>query len=233
VSRDPFARGWTPTPRTRTAVYLAVGFALVTAPLWAATAIDVVAGETVTYDAVEVQPEGDGFAFDGSTGLVHIQGVDGIDCYIDVEQSRTCLLEQQLVDGNVTVESVPGGRFTERYVHYDQFYERQQSSRGSRVELGLRPVDASAVLENVSTPAEFASDAAGRAIEQGQVEADPDLRESSAFVRADSAYYLIAPQSQASGGTGSSLPWQWFAVLVGLLALRRGQKHYDRLAREP
>ena len=233
VSRDPLGRGWTPTRRTRAAVYLVVGFALVTSPLWAATAVDVVAGETVTYEAVEVTPDGDGLAFDGSTvstlAVVRMQGVDGIDCYLDADQSRTCLLEQQLADGNATVETVPGGYITTRYVHFDQFYERQQASRGSQTELGLRPVDAAAVLDNVSTPVEFASDPTTRAIEQGQVEAGPALRESRAFVSADGAYYLIAPQSQASTGSGSSLPWQWAAVFVGLIALRRGQSHYGRM----
>lgn len=229
MNQGPLVRRWWPDARSRTIYYLVVGLALISAPLWMGVAVDALAGQSVTYHAVDVNPNGDGVTMDGLTGVVREDGIEGIDCYFDANQSYTCLLEQQLLDGSLTVEKVPGGTPNTRYVHHDQFYERHRTNRSGKVILELRPVSASAVLQNVSTPLEEASDPTKTAIETGTGRARPDMENSNEIVRANGSYYLIAPESMPPPREESSVPLGWLSVLVGLLALWRGVVRYRRL----
>lgn len=226
-------RGWRPSRRVRALVFVGVGLLLLVNPLVGGLSDAVGLTGSAQYTAVEVVPGEDGerFSYPGDpvdgqlpdTLVANGGSVEGVDCY-DEFGSVECTLERELIDGNLTVESGVGGWYG--YTHHGRFYERVSRESGESVTLALRPVAASAVLANVSTPVGNYTD--GRrstvrtAVESGTTWTDPTALLAGDVVEYDGVYYVIA---QTDGPRQDEPPGPVYSVasaVAGTLLVQRG-----------
>lgn len=212
------SRGWSPTKRQYRLLRLGLAVLLVTSP-----ALVYVSGygqPTYRYEAVEIGPADGGFEHDAD-GPRFVEGFEGVDCYRERDDSRTCLLERRLVDGNVTVDEDHAGYPTvdELYTYHDgQFYERYDTVRNGTLVLALRPVSADAVLSTISYDFADLDGTLQRAVAGDAGTAHRDLDADGRIVWYDGRYYAIseADYSEPKGRTASSL-----AAIAGLWLLWR------------
>lgn len=214
---DVLGRGWSPTERQYRLLRLAVALSLLASP--ALVYLSGVGRATYTYDAVPVQAEDGVITYDDDQ-VRYFEGFQGIDCYLESEQSRACFLDRRLADDNATFGDDSHRPETDEYYTYvdGQFYERVDTFRDGSLVLWLRPVDAAAVLGTVAGDYPNLPDPLQRAVRGDTGTAHRDLDAHGQIVWYDGSHYAIyeVSSSRASGYAPSLV-----AALVGLVLLSR------------
>ena len=227
----------------RAVLYLALGVSLALTPAFAgAVSQPIQPTESHTYEAVEVVPDGRSIGIDrGPDGNVSngpIPDLQGIDC--TYYRSRLCTIERALLrNGTVRAAYAPfeahGRSGPSRYVRLSRaLYERGYDRMDDGTDIGLEPVSAVAVLENVSVGVEHREDPVGvrRIVERGNATLDHELAEPREIVAVNGSYYVFYRSGYESPPAGSGQPRAALVGAVGFLAglwsLRRGWVHYDR-----
>lgn len=179
---------------------------------------------TAEYEAVEIQPDGDGFALPNGTsdrareGVVYGDTFDRIDCFPWFE-GRECYLEGELLDHELIVEDDPA--HWDGYTHHGRFYERVTRDTGNGQALALRPVSARTVLGNISTPERDWSQEEETAVETGSVSVRPPLRSAGGVLERNGSFYVVvhtdgpAEAPQPPGRFETTL-----SVLLGVLSIQ-------------
>lgn len=223
--------GWTPSPRLRATFFLVIGVTLVLHPLVGGLPDAVGLDSGTTYRAAEITPDGGDIRFewlDGRGGSVRGQlyvygDLTLIDCLAD-RNDEYCALESSLTDDTATVDLEPtlwGG-----YTYHDRFYERVVRERGPGVTLGLRPVPAETVLEEVSIPARDWPEPVRRAVETGRVTVDGPVSSTGAVLSRDGNYYLVLPTTPVDRDEPAGPVYTAAFTAAGLALLRRGRRRY-------
>lgn len=215
---DVLGRGWSPTDRQYRLLRLGLAVLLVTSPV-----LIYVSGygqPTYRYESVEIEADGNAFDYDDDR-VRFFQGFEGVDCYLEIERSRLCVLERRLLDGNLTVDDqrVDYPTVDELYTYHDgQFYERHDTIRNGTLVLDLRPVSAGAVLSTVSYDLEDLDRPLQRAVEGDTGAVHRDLDAHGRIVWHEGSYYALyeTESSQAKG-----YPASFVGAIAGLWLLSR------------
>ncbi|SEP26179.1 hypothetical protein SAMN05216388_10575 [Halorientalis persicus] len=225
---DLLLRGWRPSQRLRTILFLSIGVVLILHPLVGGIPHALGLTGTVQYTTVEVQPESNQFVFSGpdraafraeealgGTGALHI------DCYPN-GLSEQCALESQLTEQNVTVQREPQG--WRGYTYHEQFYKKVTAEENETIELGLEPVTPHAVLSNMSVPADKWPQPIQTAVQTGNVTVTEEPSFTGVVLSQNGSYYMVV----SMGPFDSHEPPQGLAATVstilGVLSIQYGRR---------
>jgi hypothetical protein len=220
-------------PPSRRSALLAVGVVLVTVPLWA-PALDVT-GHDYEYRTADVVVEDNRVSFPDRN--VRLTEVDGVDCFAEVEPSRRCGFEAQLLAGRTTRADYPGVRHVsgdpslaapERYVAFSgdgRVFERTTDWNGSAgaYVLGLERAAAARALDEAARPLDVQPRPVRRAVATGSVRVEEPLGDSRLVGTAD-GYVLVyeaGPRTLLSADPAAERVLEGLAVAAGLLVLTR------------
>jgi hypothetical protein len=225
-------RGWTPSKRVRATAFLLVGALLLAHPL--VGGLPDAAGLTgnAEYTAAEVRPDDGAVDFrwladhDRSVSgeLVAEGGLPLIDCLPDDADLSYCALEAPLTDRNATLAREPPT--WSGYTYHGRFYERRVLSRSGNTTVGLSPVAAETVLEDVAIPRTSWSEPVRRAVEQGRVTAEPRVESVGVILADGGEYYLVLPTSSVPDDEPPGPLYTAAFTAAGLGLLRRGWRQY-------
>jgi hypothetical protein len=221
---------WSSIGRYRSAVTIAVGFALLLNPLVVGT-LDIGDPDTYRYEASEVS-----FAPNGTyTYSTHPVALDSdVACFGDAP-SRSCVLERGIhTEGGITYDG-PTRHFIDQeysYVHIwgEGFFRPvSEDRRNGTVWYGLESVSQAEALKHVATPVERAERGVRTAIETGSYETSDELAGAHELVRAEDSYYVVYPAAiREFPGTERRLTvvaLQWLLGIAGAVLILRGQRH--------
>lgn len=226
----------------RSRALIALGFVLVTVPVWGPVAD--VTGSDYVYRTAAVTVDGDEVVMN-TTG--HVSGpTDRIACMsaeATLDYDRHCYLESRLRNGSVVVDYPGISRFSgdprvrgPDYVVFGpvgQPYRRTVAYNDSRAAfvLGLEPVAPERALADAARTYDSAPDPVQRAIRTGSARTDEPIRGHPAtlYERPDDGYTVVYSHRRASllsAEPGAERVLEAVAVVLGALVLydagRRG-----------
>lgn len=231
------ARGWTPSARTASAVYLLLALVIVAHPLVGGWPAALGISGQVTYTAYEVTPESDHFEYRSLADtdedalrprarLYSMGGSSLLDCYPRLAADRACLLEEGLVNQSVSVDSSRG--LWLGYTYHETFYRRVAADTPDGTTLRLEPVSAATVLRNVSVPQSDWSADVTRAVRTGEITATPHVRLEGAFLSRGDSYFVVLPAESEDPPDPPGPLVSALCGVVGLLSFQRSMRTWRR-----
>lgn len=217
---DALRRGWSPDERTRRRLRIAAGLLLVLAPAYLGW---LGIGETTNrYRTAEVTAENGTLTFE--PGLPPDAAPADLDCVTALQRDRLCLLERELLAGNVTTDGVLIAHGEPAHaVHDGRLYRRRAVDTLEGTELALTPADPEAFLDRYARPIGGIALPTRVALWTGSVRTPGPMPNGDEFLRTDDGVVLLYGDERdppVAGDGEFGLLVSAVAVVAGLRLLR-------------